>query len=206
MFDYPIHLPRDTDYHLFGLGPEATADEIREAATEVVAQLQAQADAAERRIAEIQAQVAGLREATDELKALRDRAEEVDPTEYARAQRTLRELEDQAAAIEPQYRELCARPAELKERIEKINCLPLHNPSGRAEYDQAHPPLELLKLADCGQDELFDNRLVLGLVRQELSQFFSAQGEEVFHPSDLTREDFSSDFHPNPILDGPAHE
>jgi hypothetical protein len=71
----------------------------------------------------------------------------------------------------------------------------------RLAYDRAHPPLALLKLEDCADPMFVDERTHLFLLRLAISAFLEARGEPVFHPSDLTRRDFSDDFRFNPVLD-----
>jgi hypothetical protein len=71
----------------------------------------------------------------------------------------------------------------------------------RLAYDRAHPPLALLKLEDCADPMFVDERTHLFLLRVAISAFLEARAEPVFHPSDLTRRDFSDDFRFNPLLD-----
>jgi len=80
--------------------------------------------------------------------------------------------------------------------------LKLQSEEERQTYDRAHPPLELLRLADPVKDRFAtDPVLVLPLVRRELAEFLGQQGVEVYHPTDLTREDFAADFTLLELLD-----
>jgi hypothetical protein len=72
----------------------------------------------------------------------------------------------------------------------------------------AHPPCDLLKLERdasnpfaAAEDLDLDRRLTLVLLRRELAKFLSGKGEDVYHPSDLTREDFSGDYDFHDLLD-----
>jgi hypothetical protein len=58
-------------------------------------------------------------------------------------------------------------------------------------------------LAESPDDAFADNKTALFMLRRELAEFLSETGEEVFHPSDFSRTDFSGDFSHNLQLDGP---
>jgi hypothetical protein len=90
---------------------------------------------------------------------------------------------------------------QLQQRVEEVHGWDLDKPEKRSAYDCANPPLALLKLEDAGVAALTDPRVRLFLLRREISEFLLAKGAAVFHPSDLTRRDFSDDFSRNPILD-----
>jgi hypothetical protein len=66
-----------------------------------------------------------------------------------------------------------------------------------------HPPLALLKLRDCSPTDPADRRATLQSIRKEVAAFLEARGEIVFHPSDLTRDDFRGDYQPHDLLDPP---
>jgi hypothetical protein len=87
--------------------------------------------------------------------------------------------------------------AELRahnQREQEINALPLHNPEGRSTYDRANPPFEILRIDASVQDLPWsDAAQVVAQVRADVAQFVTEHGEAVFHPSDLTRSDFSAD-------------
>lgn len=77
----------------------------------------------------------------------------------------------------------------------------LQREAARLAYDRAHPPLALLKLEDCADPVFVDGRAHLFLLRMAISAFLEARQERVFHPSDLSRREFSDDFRFNPVLD-----
>lgn len=203
MFDCPIPLPTSTHYDTLGVRPEATAEELRDAMTELSASLRALQKAVVDELEEVRAKVPGLREAAAEVQKIQGEGEN-DPKRLAEAGRNLSRLELQAVAINPRYRDLCNRERELGEQMLRVNEMGLQNPSARQTYDKSNPPFELLKLADCARDELADPRLAAARIRDELAAFLAARGEPVFHPSDLTRSDFSGDFTHNQTLDGPG--
>jgi hypothetical protein len=203
MFDYPLMIPGKTEYDDLGVGPEATEQEIRDAIAERNAAWQDEKRGITRRIAAVQRQVAGLKEAEAALAALRKAQPEAGTDELASAQRTLAGLEARAIALEPRYRELLARVSELADQIDQSSQNPLEKPDKRREYDRANAPLALLKLVDCTRDGFVEDRRALAQVRHTLALFLAARGEEVFHPSDVTRDDFTRDFQPDPDLDRP---
>jgi hypothetical protein len=202
MFDCPLPIPQHTQYEELGIAPEAAPDEVREAKTTTVARLEEQKTAAERALNEAYARVPELNDTYNIIERLRRSPENDAPDRLPSAQKKLAKLEQEAIRITPGFKELKKRIAELDSDIRRINRASFDDPEARAAYDKAHPPLSLLKLAGCTRDKFTDNNVALHLARRELSRFLSDRGEKVFHPSDLTREDFSSDFTPNELLDG----
>lgn len=92
---------------------------------------------------------------------------------------------------------------DLDRQIKEINALNLENIEARSKYDELTPPCALLKLEN-SQEEVFTDRgrrTALFLLREEIAKFLEQQGEECYHPSDLTRTNFQSDFTYNPLLD-----
>jgi hypothetical protein len=201
MFDYPLPVPRNTHYLSIGVEPEATTEEIRDASEEIIIELNSQKKAVDLLIGEVYQRVAGLKNAYDAVEALHHQSQEADPGELGLALKTLAQLEQTAAKVNPQFKQLRARAIELELKINEINRLALQNPEARLAYDRSTPPLELLKLASCTLDEFTNNRTAIVLLRRELSAFIANRGEEVFQPSDLTRANFTSDFSFNSILD-----
>jgi hypothetical protein len=159
----------------------------------------------------LEAEARRLESEVPELSRARQRVAELESgprdalaQELRSAHSRLADLETQAELLHPELRSLRRRADELGRRILELNEVRLEDPQGRKAYDDAHPPLGLLKLADCTRDAFTEQKAALHLVRRELSRFLVERGEEVFHPSDLTREDFTADFTPHPILDGEA--
>src|ERR1041384_3197047 len=201
MFDYPLPVPRTTHYLSIGVEPEATTEEIRDASEEIIIELNSKKKAVDLLIGEVYQRVAGLKNAYDAVEALHHQSQEADPGELGLALKTLAQLEQTAAKVNPQVKQLRARAIELELKINEINRLALQNPEARLAYDRSTPPLELLKLASCTLDEFTNNRTAIVLLRRELSAFIANRGEEVFQPSALTRANFTSDFSFNSILD-----
>lgn len=118
-----------------------------------------------------------------------------------------RKLERRDGEAEPVAGERQRRLTEIDGEIHRLNALALDNPEKRREHDRRHPPLALLRLADATELGFLDDvRTMLFLLRRELAGFLADRGCEVLHPSDLTREDFSYEFVPNELLDGPLPE
>jgi hypothetical protein len=202
MFDYPLSIPQNTLYSMIGVDPEATTEEIREATEEFTIAVKRQKEEADKKIEGVFKAVAGLKETYQQIKALQGQDQEASLDDLRSAQRKLIGLEQKAEAVSPGFKQLKERSAELELKIHEINRMGLQNPETRLSHDKANPPIELLKLAECAQDQFTNNKVALVLLRRELSEFLKLEGEEVFHPSDLTREDFYSDFDFNPLLDG----
>lgn len=203
MFDSPIPVPSASHYATLGVRPEATAEELREAMSELAAALRVKKQEVTTALEAVRTAVPGLREAAAEVQKLQADSK-ADPAAVAAAGRALSQLEVRAVAQNPRYRELCDRERELDDEVLRVNRMALQNTTERLAYDRDHPPFELLKLVDCARDELADPRVTATRLREELIAFLLARGEPVFHPSDLTRTDFTSDFAPNPLLDGPG--
>lgn len=160
-------------------------------------------------VAELEAQGAegAGGELAEVLTDLRNQKKELE--EQARAlerlrvvQEQLSGLEQRATAIAPAWKRDRARCVEIEEKIAGWNRLALDKPEERRAWDRAHPPLALLRLADCAGTNFAENHTILFLIRREVSRYLEERGEEVFHPSDLTRESFSADFHFHALLDG----
>lgn len=198
VFNYPIVAPRGTLYATLGLGPEATMAQIGEAKASA-----ARALGEERRL--LEQRLAPAFEAVPRLREARETASQQGRSAWdanTRAGNKLADLERRAVAALPEYPALCRRLDELAERATELNLLPLQPPEKRASYDREHPPLAILKLAPELADSFGDNRVALRLLRRDLSAFLAEAGVPVFHPSDLSRTDFSADFTWTPGLDG----
>ncbi len=184
MFDYPLPIPRYTLYHRLGLDPWASTEEIREIKAEITGRLTQEKRGIDQQLGQVYAELPDLNR-----------------TDLEAQQRT--RLEQRALSMLPDYYALRDRARQLEEEINELNQLPLLSPESRLTYDRRTPPLELLKLADAAPDWFFDNRLALALLRREVADFLALRGEPVYHPSDLTRTDFSGDFTYHPSVDGP---
>ncbi len=206
MFDYPLPISRDTLYERLGLEPEASADEIRDAKTEALVRIRDEIASIDRQLAAVNQAVPGLVDAHARMRRLQrdsDGGAAADARGLADARRQLAISEERAQQANPRYQELRRRADQLAREEIELNNIPLDRPEGREAYDAAHPPLALLKLTACARDQFVENRHAIHLIRRELTAFLTEQGEEVFHPSDLTREDFSNDYVRHSLLDGP---
>jgi hypothetical protein len=184
MFDYPLPIPRCTLYHRLVLDPWASTEEILEIKAELIGRLTQEKSGITQKLNTLYAELPKLKQP------------DLDAQERTR-------LEQRALGILPDYYALREREQQLDEEINELNQLPLLKPETRLTYDRRTPPLELLKLADAAPDWFFDNRLALALLRREVADFLASRGEPAYHPSDLTRTDFSGDFTYHPHVDGP---
>lgn len=90
----------------------------------------------------------------------------------------------------------------LKEEILKINSFDPGKTEKRDEYDLSFPPAILLRTQYNVPQVYTDKRTLLSILREDLVSFFeNTKKLSCYHPSDLSRKDFSSDFRPNDILD-----
>ncbi len=201
MFNVPLYVPRDTVYRDLGLRPEALADEIRDAKTDAMTSLDHERADVDRELRAIEAAVPALVPARTALKVALARPDQ-DAAELAAAREAVANVESQANRANPRFRELQRRVAEIEERQKASSQIALDNIEERRTYDRAHPPLELLKLADATRDAFVENRTAMGLLRRDLSRFLARRGAEVFHPTDIYREEFGGDFARNPLVDG----
>lgn len=200
VFDYPISVPRDTLYARLGIPPEATMAEVQDAKGALVEEIGVARRRVEKRLAEVDEQVAGLAEARSTLeRAINEGASD---EEKSSIRSRLNDLERKAEEFCPEYRSLRREQDDLHKRLIEINGMVISDPKGRADYDLEHPPLSVLRLTDCGPDLLGDHPDALPLLRAEISRFLEDKGETVFHPTDVTRRDFSGDLTHTPLLDG----
>jgi hypothetical protein len=203
LFDYPITLPRRTAYHELEIEPDASDEEVRWAKKAHSKRLKGEQQELEEKLQAVYGRVEGLREAYRTVQDLHGQGAEVDESRLREAQRRLRDLEREAQRIDPEFRKNRDRVADLMNSIERLNSMALDSPEKRREYDRSNPPLALLRLDDCAQLGFLDDaRTTLFLLRKEVAAFLARKVGDVFHPSDLTREDFSHDFTANRILDG----
>jgi len=204
MFDFPLSLPAMEAYARLGLGPAATEGEIAEAKLDLTNRLRSRKSDVDRQLEAVYRAVSGLRETSLEVNRIKESERDESLDELRIAEARLARLEQEALRVEPRFAALREESADLERQIHAVNLLPVGTSKDRHEYDQANPPLALLKLVDCRTDHFADNQVALRLVRRELERFLAAMGEPVAYPSDLTREDFIHDFTFNPNLDGPA--
>jgi hypothetical protein len=202
MFDYPLPIPRHTHYEELGIAPEATPDEIREAKESSINRLVEQRNSVLKALKEVYRHVPALEGAYRDVEKPRNNPDSTEAEELRQSRKKLTALEQKALKIRPDYRELRGRLEKLDSAERRINIKAFDNPEARTADDEDNPPLTLLKLADCAEDKFYDNRVAMDLIRRELTDFLEMQGETVYHPSDLTRRDFTTDFTPNELLDG----
>jgi hypothetical protein len=203
LFSAPLPTPTPRLYRELGVQPDASSDEVAWAKVSASARLRREQAGLEQALDTLEAEVGGLRDAAERLRRLRG-AEQPAADELLDAERTLARLEIEAFAVDPLFRDKRRRLAEVQQTILELAGGGLDEPGKRLEYDRAHPPLAILKLEECAEGAFEDPRTCLFLLHTTLASFLAGQGERVYHPSDLTREDFSADFDHNELLDGPA--
>jgi hypothetical protein len=201
LFSAPLPIPTGTLYQRLRLDPDASDEEVAWARVAAVTRLSRERDALDDSLRRLDKEVGGLARARDQLGQLRAAGNQADGPALGDAERLVRELEILAFRKDPQFRAKQRRSAEIDQAILQLTEGGLDEPRKRLQYDCDHPPLALLALEDCADGGLRDPRVRLVLLRTAVAAFLAERGERVFHPSDLTRQDFSADFSLNPALD-----
>lgn len=201
LFDFPLPIPGDTIYETLAIAPEAPQGEVSAAVRDATGRYSREKGELEGRLRSVYAQVNGLEEAYAELTALRADTH-ASPERLRNAQERVSSLERRAAAIEPRVGQLRQQVHDLAEKIKALNAMALDQPEKRREYDETRPPLALLELAPAARDGFVDTpRILLPLLRREMTEFLRSRGEAVHYVSDLDRDDFTADFTVSAPLD-----
>lgn len=185
MFDSPLPKAHRTIYSDLGVGPDATPDEIRSAKQRVVGELKFEKQQVDRKIQQMLADLPGVAPESGGVKA----------------EDTKKALHRLASAKYPEFPPLYKKSKRLERKLEELNGFQIEDPNWRENYDQSHPPCALMKLEDCSIKLFEDSKISVFLLRRTIVQFLTTRHVPCFHPSDLTRFDFVSDFTYNPMLD-----
>lgn len=204
LFSAPLPVPIPRLYRELQVQPDASSDEVAWAKVAATTRLRREQAGLQRELDELEKEAPELREARERVRRLRQAVggQQPAPGELLAAEQELAWLETKAFRADPQFRAKVRREAEVGQAIVDLSGGGLDEPGKRLEYDRAHPPLAILKLEECAETGFEDPLTCLFLLRATLASFFAARGEPVYHPSDLTRKDFSADFTPNALLDG----
>ncbi len=90
-----------------------------------------------------------------------------------------------------------------KDEVAEAHSVNLDSSARRAEHDAGYPPLALLRLEPTW-NAIFDDRAAgLAMLRVEIENFLVDASETVFHPTDISRSDFTADFTYCPLIDDP---
>ena len=199
-FTYPI--PRTSSvYDELGMDATATDQQLGATVTGTIKKLDRERGELQNKIDDAIARIPGFRESLHQEMEL---AKSNPPAKIPTNLKTkLTEMHRAVLQIAPDFEYNKQRCREIEAEIKRWKDLSLDTPEHRQKYEQQHPPLALLKLRDCSRTRSADRRAALSLIRREVSAFLEAQGEPVFHPSDLTRRDFRGDYQPNDLLDPP---
>src|SRR5207245_49903 len=107
-------------------------------------------------------QVEGLRKAYADQREFENKGREAE-TELAAATKRVNQLEKLALRLNPDFTRIRKEAEALEAEINEVNSLALENPEKRLAYDQANPPLALLKLTEWPRDAFTDNKTALAL-------------------------------------------
>lgn len=201
MFTLPLILPAESAYKELGIDVESSPEEVREAKNEASQRVAKELAELKRELELVRAELPGLQPARERMRTISDSPSAFKPREIEQAQATLAAQELLAIKINDNFAQLETRISKLEQRLIDINGITIDGPEQRRIYDSQRPPLALLKVASTATDSFLESSSVLHLLRRDVAAFLEKRGEVVFHPSDLTRSDFTADFTPNPILD-----
>ncbi|WP_405824272.1 J domain-containing protein [Streptomyces sp. NBC_01390] len=127
-------------------------------------------------------------------------------TEYSRLGVPPEATADEIRAAAARYDALLQARGASEDEVAAAHAVNLENAEARAAHDARHPPLPLLRLEPTWEPVLDERDVGLTVLRRELEVFLAAAGEEVHHPTDTTRTDFTGDFTRTHLLDGFADE
>ncbi|WP_371663788.1 hypothetical protein [Streptomyces sp. NBC_00280] len=127
-------------------------------------------------------------------------------TEYTRLGVPPEATADEIRAAAARYDALLQARGASEDEIAAAHAVNLENAEARAAHDSRHPPLPLLRLEPTWEPVLDERDVGLTVLRREIEVFLAAAGEEVHHPTDTTRTDFTGDFTRTHLLDGFADE
>jgi len=202
MFKYPLIKPKNTVYHKLGISPVSTAGDIRDAKTDLITSLGEKKKKIEKRRRVVFSQIPELEKLTREVEQAHQQDSKCDPKELNRRHKELARLETEARKIEPGYLRLNQQLEEIDREINEINNLRLESPEVREKYDRSTPPCALLKISRPPFLLFSDRRVTMYLIREEIVRFLEKEkNSPCYHPSDLTRTDFTSDYIYNDLLD-----
>lgn len=202
MFDYPMALISSSDYDEIEVGPDATTEEIIAAKLRAVRELDYTKRELDRSISRAHAAIEGLPEKLTLVKRLEQSSSPEQQRQLIAERSELARLQSDADQREPRLAKWKAHREQLEREIRRINSLSILSPEKRQEYDRYHPPFEILQLVDLTSDRFAaEVRTMLWALRHDLARAMEQLGHPVYHPSDLTRTDFSGDFVWLPMLD-----
>jgi hypothetical protein len=188
MFDYPFLKIGDNIYNKLGVKPDCTKDEINKAKSLYKSQLG-------KLINDLQMLL--------ELKTAESSViKPGDNDEHKNQKKSKKNIQADLISAGINVVDPEMEIERLNEEILKINAFDPGKTEKRDEYDLLFPPAILLRTGYDIPKVYTDRRTLLFVLREDLVNFFeNSKKLRCYHPSDLSRKDFSSDFRPNDILD-----
>lgn len=182
MFQYPFVSSAKSIYTKLGIGPDSEKNEINKAKDLYIRKINRQLSEL-KEYHELKGQLLSTAENKDQL---------LSKTESLKLQ-----LNKEGVSTKDKNKEI----ERLEEEITTINAFDPGKKDKREEYDLYHPPAILLRINYNIPAVYIDKRSQLSILRKDLSRFFNEKNLKVYHPSDLTKTDFSSDYRFNKLLD-----
>lgn len=200
MFDYPFMKSSKTMYDTLGILPTSSERQVRDAISGTKEKLVKKQKKLEKRKGILFRKFPRLEEIYKEIDVAKK-------SKNMRSQlKSLLEekihLESDVRVIEPSFKELKEELRSIEREINELNAMKLDNMEEREKYDNSHPPCSLLKLRQFNSTVFSDQGTLLHQIRKEIDHFLREEkGLACYHPSDLTRIEFSNDFIYNSYLD-----
>jgi len=200
MFDYPLLSSQKTAYDKLGIYPCATEKQITDVISNKRDNLIREQKKYEKKKNRVFKEIPDLEPTLKKIELASKKTKDREKINAIIEQRE--QLEKQAMEFDPDYKDNMAKVADFEKQVSELNVMKLDNIQKRKNYDQSHPPCALLKLKDESSPVFVDPDVALYQIRMRISRFLEKEkGVGCYHPSDLTRSDFTSDFNYNPELD-----
>jgi len=184
------HQQSVTIYSNLGITPAAFSGDISVAAEYKKQALTAELNALKKKIAELIKDVSGL----SALQELADAQQPYDEGKYLT-------LFKKAKELHPALNEKIQKKNKLLNQLENFSKATFVRNDERSIYDEKNEPFSILKFDGNSAAENMDNTQTLVRVRKDVIEYLTKTEESVYHPSDLTKKDFSSEFAFNELLD-----
>jgi hypothetical protein len=208
MFNYPIILKSETFYSKIGVTPDASASDIRDGIQEIKSNYTSHKVEIQDKISKVMSTVPELHISREVLKSLKKEMmdaknndlKELDE-KYRKALDDVLQNEKKAVDHDPYFKKYEVELNEINKKISDLSLISLEKEADRIKYDMATPPCALIKISEYKPLLFNDSRTFLHNIRTSISCFLEELSMECFHPTDLTRRNFYSDYNRNSLLD-----
>ncbi len=179
-----------TKYSALMLTPAASGSDIALAAEYKKKTAQAALAALHAEMEDLFAPFPGLSKLQDAM----DKRREYDEKQYET-------LLEKAKKQSPQLLELLQKKRRLEKELETSGEMVFARHDERVAYDDDNAPFAMLKFEDKASGVPADAMETLMLIRRDILAAMEKSAETVYHPSDLTRTDFTGEYTYHKLLD-----